>query len=168
MATACFLLHDSDGTINDAIALFMLGRLFSSIIWLFMSMLVPILASVSCAIDDTIGIICADAKMASHHQKSCCTLFYHPDLRNTMMTLVMPSTSHDANVSHNGTTSPKWPCCTSFLMFWQKEWNDIINATIGFMWCWHQCQCHQWLRHWCQQCHMTKIVMLHLISVILM
>ena len=35
--------------------------------------------------------------MASHDQKSCCTSFWSPDLRNAMVPLMILSTSHDVN-----------------------------------------------------------------------
>ena len=56
MAMTCFLSLDANGASNDSIAFLLLRWLLRSIIWLLVSVLVLVLTSVSCAIDNSIDI----------------------------------------------------------------------------------------------------------------
>ena len=102
------------------------------------------------------------------------------DLRNALIPLMTLLSSCDTNTGANGVTWQKlchwwycfhcmtpmlvlmasWPkrsCCTSFWLSWPGKCSGSIDSAISIMWCWHW---HQW--H-----HVTKKVMLHLISIAL-
>ena len=140
MAKRCLMPHDADGAINDTIAFLMLRWLFRCIIWLYYAS-----ASTSAGIS-----------VMSHWQ-----CYWH---------LVM--------LMVNGIKWPKESCCNSLQSSWPKECNGDIDDTNQ-----HHKMPIQVLRnsfgvinnaisimsYWCQYKghHMTREVMLYLISVVL-
>ena len=77
MAEAYYLSCEAHGAVSNTIALVMLRWLFRGIIDLLAPLLVPVLASVSCAIDDAIGVMwiwCQWHYM--NKNKLCSTLFW--------------------------------------------------------------------------------------------
>ena len=70
-----------------------------------------------------------------------------------MMSLKSP----DADVGVNGITWPKESYCISFWSSWPNRQNCVIDDSASIMWHWHQ---HEWN-------HMTKQIMLHIVSVFL-
>ena len=107
-------------------------------------------------IDDTVSVLWGWS-MVSHNQEShVVPPFDSCDLRNTMVPLMTMLVSCNTNTGANGISWPKKSCCTSFQSYLPKEFNGPVNDAVGIMWCWHW---HQW--H-----HMTRKVMLHLISVV--
>ena len=105
----------------------------------------------SSAIDDAISVTWCWLQCQWHHitRSHVALHFNHLELRNVMVSLTIPSVSHDTKA--NGVTWWKNPCCTSL------HWNGAIIHAVSIIWPW--CQ-HQW-------CHMTKIFILQLISVVL-
>ena len=75
---------------------------------------------------------------ASHDKKRAVPYFDHPDLRTTIVQLVMQFPSCDA--SAYGGTWPRKSCCTSFQLSCAKECDAAINDAAGITWCWWQCQ----------------------------
>ena len=68
------------------------------------------------------------------------------DLSHTVVPLMTPLASYDANAETSDVTWPKQSCCTSFQASWPKKCNVAIDDAISIMCCW----C------WCQWHHMTK------------
>ena len=141
----CFLSHDADGAIIDTIAFLLLRWLFRDIMWLFVPVLILVLALVSCAIDNAIGVTWCWCQW--HHITKKVMLH----LTWSMLPLVTSPASHDAKASANGITycTPYWTC-------WPKECSGAIDNAIGLMWHWHWHQLH----------HITKKVMLQLIWIV--
>ena len=125
---------------------------------------VPVLASVSYAIEDAFRIMA----VTSHDQK--CHLapyFDHLDLRNTMVPLITSS------AFQNGIAYPKRSGCIGFQSSWSKECNGDIEDGIGIKWpkscISFQLSLHQecsganddaiaitWWWHQCQWCYMME------------
>ena len=122
------------------------------VLWHLVPILVPVLASVSCA-DNTIGVMWCQCQWYHITKRHVASRFDHPDLRNAMMPLMIPSASLDINISTNEITSARMSHCTSFWLSFHKECHDSIDNTVSIIWC--QCHLH----------NITKKVMLHLILI---
>ena len=135
-----FLAHDGELAINDTITFLMLKRIFSGIIWLLVTMVVPLVASVSCAIDNnTIGILNdGDANGITSVKCHVAPHLDHLDIRNTKRPLMIPSASPDANASANGIIWWKRLCYTLFESSWCEECNGDTGGANGITWhlCW--------------------------------
>ena len=98
------------------------------------------------------------APVVSHDQKSyvipCFDFLY---LTNAVVLLVVVLASCNADTSTNGVTGLKNSCCTSFQASRPNGYSDAIDGTVDITWCQHRCK-------WC---HMTRKVMMHLVSIIL-
>ena len=155
------------------------------------SVLVPVLALVSCTTDHATGIKWCQCQW-NHMTKNVAPHFDFLHSRNAMMLLMMPSASQDtyastngitwltthvgphfhhlelwnimvpmktlwasqdANASINGVTWPNRLCHTIFWSFWPKECNGVMADSICIIRCWYQLN------------HLTKKVMLLLISI---
>ena len=157
MTMQFFLSHDADCAINDSIAFLLLRWMFRGITWLFVSVLVMVLESLSCATDNAIGIMqcwwqwhhLAKKGHAAHH-------FDCLDLRNPMMPLMILLVSHDANANAADTwpksdVAPHFDCLdltdAMLLFIMLSALHDTVASANGI----------KWLK-----------VMLHLISSVLM
>ena len=110
----------------------------------------------SCSIDDTISITWCWYKRHHMTKKSCCMSFYHLDLTNEMVPLMMfwhHVTLTLASMELHGQKS----YFMGFQLFWPNEYNGPIDSGFGITQCWCQCQ----------QCQITYEVMFLLISNIL-
>ena len=97
-------------------------------------------------IDNATSIVCylSQFRWSTHDpKKSYCSSFQSFDIRSVMVPLMMSSALCDSGTSASGIT---WPSCTSFQLFWPKEWNNIIFSAISTMYC----------QHWCQWNHTEK------------
>ena len=103
------------------------------------------------AIDTAISIMWHQCQL--HYITNEVMLVCHFDcvhLRNAMVQLMILSASHDSSSSVNGITWPTMSCCTSFQLFWPKEYKVPLMTQSAS----HDANAITWpISSCCTSCH---------------